>query len=105
MGREPKLIVAVGKKGVGKTYLTERIIQQYVKGNPSKGVPPRRALILDVNDEFSSIKAIAINDVIKFSENISINHKNLISAEQCISNSSRYGGIFLHEGQWVLFKN
>ena len=67
MGREPKLIVAVGKKGVGKTYLTERIIQQYVKGNPSKGVPPRRALILDVNDEFSSIKAIAINDVIKFS--------------------------------------
>jgi GTPase SAR1 family protein len=67
MGREPKLIVAVGKKGVGKTYLTEKIIQQYVKGNPSKGVPPRRALILDVNDEFSNIKAIAINDVIKFS--------------------------------------
>ena len=30
MGREPKLIVAVGKKGVGKTYLTERIIQQKI---------------------------------------------------------------------------
>ena len=67
MAREPKLIVVVGKKGGGKTYKTERIIQQYVVGNPVKGVPPRRALILDVNDEFTNVKALNLTDVAKFS--------------------------------------
>ena len=67
MGREPKLLVAVGKKGVGKSYTTEKMIQQYVRGNPSKGVPPRRVLILDVNDEYTSYKAIRIQDVTLFS--------------------------------------
>lgn len=65
--REPKLGVAVGRKGVGKTYTTNLVIQQYVKGNPAKGVKPRRALILDVNDEFEDIKALRLKDVIKFS--------------------------------------
>ena len=53
MGREPKLLVAIGKKGVGKSYTTEKMINQYVAGNPSKGVPGRRVLILDVNDEYT----------------------------------------------------
>ena len=65
--REPKLGVAVGKKGVGKTYTTNKVIESYVKGNPSKGVKPRRALILDVNDEFEHIKALRVKDVMKFS--------------------------------------
>ena len=65
--REPKLGVAVGKKGVGKTYTTDKVIQSYVQGNPSKGVKPRRALILDVNDEFEHIKALRVKDVMKFS--------------------------------------
>jgi hypothetical protein len=52
------------------------MIDEYVSGNPSKGVPPRKALIFDVNDEFSSfwyfgqtrsIKALAIKDIMKFS--------------------------------------
>jgi ribosomal protein L30/L7E len=52
------------------------MIDEYVAGNPSKGVPPRKALIFDVNDEFSSfwyfgqqrkIPAIAIKDILKFS--------------------------------------
>ena len=63
--REPKLGVAVGKKGVGKTYTTDKVIQSYVQGNPSKGVKPRRALILDVNDEFEHIKALRVKDVMK----------------------------------------
>jgi len=67
MAREPLLVVVCGKKGVGKSYLTEQIIQQYVRGNPVKGTPPRRALILDVNDEFTKVKAIAIKDIAKFS--------------------------------------
>ena len=70
------VILAVGKKGVGKTVATIQMIYQYVRGNPSKGVPPRKALIFDVNDEFSnfdffgqrhSIKSLAINDILKFS--------------------------------------
>ena len=65
--REPKLGVAVGKKGVGKTYTTNNVIESYVKGNPNKGVKPRRALILDVNDEFEHIKALRLKDVMKFS--------------------------------------
>jgi hypothetical protein len=67
MGREPKLLVAIGKKGVGKSYTTEKMIQQYVVGNPAKGVPARRVLILDVNDEYSGYKAISIQDVMLFS--------------------------------------
>ena len=65
--REPKLGVAVGRKGCGKTYTTNKMIKQYVMGNPAKGVAPRRALILDVNDEFEDIKALKLADVIKFS--------------------------------------
>ena len=62
MGREPKLLVAVGKKGVGKSYTTKIMMQQYAYVNPR-----RRVLILDVNDEYSDIKAIRINDVSLFS--------------------------------------
>jgi flagellar biosynthesis GTPase FlhF len=52
--REPKLGVAVGRKGVGKTYTTTKLIDSYVVGNPAKGVKPRKVLILDVNDEFKT---------------------------------------------------
>ena len=62
--REALLGVAVGKKGIGKTYTTLQIISQYIKG--SSTVKPRRALILDVNDEFGNIKAIRLSDVALF---------------------------------------
>lgn len=65
--REPKLGVAVGKKGVGKTYITTKMINSYVRGNPRKGVKARRALVLDVNDEFVDYKALRLRDVKKFS--------------------------------------
>lgn len=75
--REALLGIAVGKKGVGKTYATLEIIQSYLKGNPAKGVKPRKVLILDVNNEFVNvqkdqnssfqhIKALALSDVKKF---------------------------------------
>ena len=76
MARECRIIIACGKRGVGKSVETIRMIDEYVAGNPTKGVPPRKALIFDVNDEFSSfwffgqtrsIKAIAIRDIMKFS--------------------------------------
>tara|TARA_Y100001937_G_scaffold112207_1_gene159583 strand:- start:22 stop:828 length:807 start_codon:yes stop_codon:yes gene_type:complete len=59
--REALLGVAVGKKGIGKTYTTMSIINQYIKGGLN--TKPRRALILDVNDEFENVRAISINDV------------------------------------------
>jgi hypothetical protein len=64
--REPKLGVAVGKKGIGKSYITERLLVNYVKGSTGQSVKPRRVLIIDVNDEYESVKAISITDVALF---------------------------------------
>lgn len=75
--REALLGIAIGKKGVGKTYATLEIIQSYLKGNPAKGVKPRKVLILDVNNEFINvqkdqnpnfqhIKALHLDDVKRF---------------------------------------
>tara|TARA_R110002074_G_scaffold45138_9_gene117208 strand:+ start:1875 stop:2687 length:813 start_codon:yes stop_codon:yes gene_type:complete len=65
--REPKLGLAVGKKSIGKTYQTKLLLNSYIKGNPAKGVKPRRVLILDVNDEFTEYRALSMKDVVKFS--------------------------------------
>ena len=65
MSRICKLGVAVGKKGIGKTYQTTQMMQQYVRGG--NGVKPRRVLILDVNDEFEEFKAMSLKDVEIFS--------------------------------------
>lgn len=65
--REPKIGVAVGRRGCGKTYTTKIMLQQYVRGNIAKGVKPRRVLILDVNDEYEDVKALRISDVQRFS--------------------------------------
>ena len=75
--REALLGIAVGRKGVGKTYATLQLIQEYIKGNPKTGAKPRKALLLDVNNEFVNvkadqnpefehIKAIALEDIKKF---------------------------------------
>ena len=76
MGRECKVVAAAGIKGCGKTVSTITMLDQIVRGNPSAGIPPRKALILDANDEFSDfwffnnphrkIPAIAIKDLPKF---------------------------------------
>jgi len=63
--REAQLGVAVGKKGIGKTYTTMQVIEQYVKGGST--IRPRRALILDVNDEFENVKGLSISHVKVFS--------------------------------------
>jgi hypothetical protein len=63
--REALFGVAVGRKGVGKSFTTMKMIEAYVKGT-SKSLP-RRALLMDVNDEFENVKAISPKDVAKFS--------------------------------------
>jgi len=65
--REPLLGVAIGKKGVGKSYQTDKLISGYIAGNPSKGIKGRKVLIIDPNDEYTHIKAIALQDVVRFS--------------------------------------
>jgi hypothetical protein len=64
--RNPKLICAIGRKGIGKSWQTIRLINHYVLGNPSKGIKPRRCLIYDVNNEFTQYKTLAVEDVKKF---------------------------------------
>jgi len=63
--REAQLGVAVGKKGIGKTYTTQQMITSYVNGGSS--LKPRRALVLDVNDEFEDYKSISLNHIKLFS--------------------------------------
>jgi len=77
--RQPKMMIAVGRKGVGKTIETIKFIYKYIQG--TSNMKPRKALIFDVNNEFSSflfpdpvagmvrhsIKRIAIKDIAKFS--------------------------------------
>jgi len=55
--REALLGIAVGRKGVGKTYSTLELIQETLNGNPLTGAKPRKVLILDVNNEFANVKA------------------------------------------------
>jgi len=55
--REALLGIAVGRKGVGKTYVTLQLIQETLNGNPQTGSLPRKVLILDVNNEFANVKA------------------------------------------------
>lgn len=77
MAREPKLGVGVGRKGVGKSFQTEKMIDLYIQGNPAKGVDPRRALILDVNDEFTKYRALKLSDVRRFSAHPTIEARRI----------------------------
>jgi|TARA_R110000751_G_scaffold94864_1_gene185242 hypothetical protein len=73
--REALLGVAVGKKGVGKSYTTLQLISQYIKGGVD--IKPRRVLIIDVNDEYSNVKAIRVKDVNLFSHHPKIEARRI----------------------------
>lgn len=51
--REPKLLIATGTKGVGKTHTTCGVIQRYIQPNQLNGKEARRVLIYDVNKEYT----------------------------------------------------
>ena len=73
--REAKFVLAIGKKGVGKTYETLKEISRYVRATG------RKVLILDVNNEYGNvrkdhnndsfphIRALAPKDVLKWTVN------------------------------------
>ena len=77
MAREPLLLAAVGKKGVGKSFQTMKLMQSYVVGNPAKITPPRRVLIMDVNDEYWQVPALSLNDVSLFSMHPSVEMRRI----------------------------
>lgn len=69
MSRDRLMIVACGRKGIGKTTETIKVIDRYVIGNARKGVKGKKVLILDVNNEklYKKYRRIAIEDIAKFS--------------------------------------
>jgi hypothetical protein len=65
--REPILLCATGKKGVGKTWTTTENIDAYIKGNSKTGKKGRKVLIYDINMEYTKYKTIPLELVPKFS--------------------------------------
>lgn len=65
--REPLLMAATGKKGVGKSYQHMILMSQYVQGDYYRGVSGRKCLIMDVNDEYGygtyNIPALSLVDL------------------------------------------
>jgi hypothetical protein len=57
-GREPICIIAIGFKGIGKTYTTKEEVNSYIKNDPSTGRKARPVLVFDVNGEYDDYKAI-----------------------------------------------
>jgi hypothetical protein len=68
MAREPMLLAAVGKKGVGKSYQHMILMNEYITGDPYHQVAGRKCLVMDVNDEYGTynIPAISLADVPMF---------------------------------------
>ena len=61
--RNPFLYVAVGKKGGGKTYTTDKkVLTPYAYGKM-----PKRVLIVDVNGEYTQYKTISLSNIELFS--------------------------------------
>lgn len=56
--REPSAEIAIGFKGVGKTYTTKKMIEDYIKNDPATGRKGRPVLVFDVNGEYDDYAAI-----------------------------------------------
>ncbi len=58
MAREPKIIIATGTRGVGKTFKSKEVIQKYILPNNDNGKAGRKVLIFDVNMEYTNEEII-----------------------------------------------
>jgi hypothetical protein len=76
--REPILMCATGKKGVGKTYTTLQAISDYVKPNRKTGKKPRKVLIYDINMEYTDYKAIAVEDIPRFTRQAKVEVRRVL---------------------------
>ncbi len=55
--RDPSIGLVTGQRSVGKSHKTLSVFQDYMIGNPLTGKVPRKALILDINDEFGNVRS------------------------------------------------
>ena len=76
--REPILMCATGKKGVGKTYTTMNMIKSYVKPNKKTGKKARKVLIYDINMEYTDFKVISVKDIPNFSRQSKIEVRRVL---------------------------
>jgi hypothetical protein len=76
--REPILMCATGKKGVGKTYTTMQLINSYIKPNKGTGKKARKVLIYDINMEYTEYKAISVKDVANFTRSPKIEVRRVL---------------------------
>jgi len=56
--REPSALIAIGFKGVGKTYTTKAEIEKYVMNDAATGRKARPVLVFDVNGEYEGYTAV-----------------------------------------------
>lgn len=107
--REALLGIAVGRKGVGKTYATLELITECLKGNKRTGAKPRKVLILDVNNEFINVKedqnpkfphvkAISLDDIKKFtlSNKVEARRVSILKPDGGKMNLREYAGALEH---------
>jgi hypothetical protein len=76
--REPILMCATGKKGVGKTYTTMRLIKNYIKPNKKTGKKARKVLIYDINMEYTDFKIISVKDIPNFTRQSKIEVRRVL---------------------------
>jgi len=76
--REPILMCATGKKGVGKTYTTMNLIKDYIKPNKKIGKKARKVLIYDINMEYTEFKAISVKDIPMFTRQSKIEVRRVL---------------------------
>lgn len=76
--REPILMCATGKKGVGKTYTTMQHISKYVKPDKKTGKKARKVLIYDINMEYTEFKAISVKDISAFTRQSKIEVRRVL---------------------------
>lgn len=52
--RQAKLVVVVGQKEIGKTRTTIAFLRKNAKGDPANGIPGRKVLIFDTQNEYAN---------------------------------------------------
>jgi hypothetical protein len=90
--REPQLIIATGAKGVGKTYKTCQIIQDYVTPDFANDKKARKVLIFDINGEYTNeeiikngfrfrVKTLALQDLEEWSKQKKVEVRRILPVD------------------------
>lgn len=81
--RQAKLIVVVGQKEIGKTRTTIEFLRKNAKGDPARGIPGRKVLIFDTQNEYNNkewypdILTLPLNKVSLYSVNYELNIRRI----------------------------